>query len=189
MGTPITAEDYLFYQENRRRLMLGTDLGRKCLLAGGVFWRLALEDGVDPSVVLRGPAPIINPEVVDLSGLQFHGEVFIDDCLSESDIAAVTGKLTCVAHSNSTQETARYFWPPQAVWELGGWDWIEWMPRNENQYRIKRATYADRSFSGAASVANWKHDIRGASMWKRMRTYHDRRAVEKLRQDSQLTAD
>jgi hypothetical protein len=196
LGLAITREDYLHYRSTRRRLMLDTNLGRKCYLAGGLLARMARKDGVDTSVVLRGPSPLVHVNMVLQSGLYFRDVAYVDDIFSQSEIDALSGAINqwidpefvtdrngrLTENTQKRPPSKQLFWPIEKAdtWAKSGVNFHEWVERNEEWYRDCRDDLEESKFTKVATYRKRKAELSGDGAWRRISRFYKQSAAAVL---------
>ena len=152
-----TAADFEAYEYSRRYLFRDPRIARAALLAGGILWRLAIED-VPLDVALVGPDPLSSQLGFGFRIQDKKDDVYVDDDLTHSEVCNIIGMyFEQPAHERVKWENDTYpmWWPLPRY--LKGWalDFPMWTPVDEDWYTRLRNKYR-RGETGPRQGIEWR---------------------------------
>ena len=167
-----TASDFEAYEYSRHYLFRDPRIARAALLAGGILWRLAIEDCL-PDVVLDGPQPGIGFQLRDRTG-----SAYIDDGLAEEEIQHIVGMYFAKPEDRAKGENDTFpmWWPLPKYFKESSLNFPAWTPVAENWYTKLRAKYRQGSEQPKQgpkwrdAVKNWDKRARLVTEESRERT-------------------
>ncbi|PIL27311.1 hypothetical protein GSI_10458 [Ganoderma sinense ZZ0214-1] len=136
LGHKFTALDFEAYECSRRFLFRNPRIARAALLAGGILWRLAIED-VPLDIALEGPDPISFQEGSGFRLQDKTGSIYVDDELSEEEIGSIVGmyfEQSDRSRLNWGDDTYPMWWPVPRYFKATALDFPTWTPVDENWY-------------------------------------------------------
>nr|VWP02666.1 Candidapepsin-5 (EC (ACP 5) (Aspartate protease 5) (Secreted aspartic protease 5) [Ganoderma boninense] len=136
-----TAVDFEAYEFSRSYIFRDPRIARAALLAGGILWRLAIEEVV-PDLVLDGPDPLSTQ-----LGIGFRlrdekdGYVYMDDQLTAVEVGSIVGMYFEKSEQHRIKwdrDTCPTWWPLPAYFKGSALDYPVWTPVAENWYQSLR---------------------------------------------------
>ncbi|KAI1783022.1 hypothetical protein LXA43DRAFT_1068047 [Ganoderma leucocontextum] len=131
-----TAADFEAYEYSRRYIFRDPRIARAALLAGGILWRLAIEE-VAPDVALDG-LDLVSAQLG--IGFRLHdksGYVYVDDDLTHEEISNIVGMYFEQPDRNRIKwdhDTYPMWWPLPRHFKDTALDFPTWTPVDENWY-------------------------------------------------------
>lgn len=156
-----TAADFEAYEHSRRYIFRDPRIARAALLAGGILWRLAIEDA-PPDLVLDGPDPTAYQLGIGFRLQDEKGCYYIDDDLTNEEVSNILGtyfeqpKPDRVKWDNDTYPM---WWPPIRHIKGSALDFPTWTPVAENWYRTLRSKYRRGDLAPKKGV-EWRTSVR-----------------------------
>lgn len=192
-GWKMGVDDYVFYRQLCKYLLLKTPCGCAALEAGGILAHIALEVGVGKEEVLTGP---VDCELDRLSycPLKYTSRALVADKLSPDEVHAICGLFLAettsskqgrqrgsLSHSKEVRQTVKVLvYPLPNMWLKSPSNFVDWTPQNEHNYLNWRKGYDVGNFKSAVSPQEWKNQLCGNRDWDRAHAYVALRAEELL---------
>ena len=157
-----TAADFEAYEYSRHYIFRDPHVARAALLAGGILWRLAIEE-VLPDLVFEGP-DMVSAQL----GIGFHlrdeksGCIYVDDNLTQGELSNIVGmyfeqhQLGPIDWDNDKYPM---WWPLPRYVKGSSLDFPAWTPVAENWYQGLRAKYCQGE-CGPKQGRDWRTSLR-----------------------------
>ena len=151
------------------------------LLAGGILWRLAIEE-VAPDLVLDGPQPLSSQLGF---GFRLHyqdNRVYMDNGLTNHEMGNIVGmyfEQPDPARVKWDHDTYPMWWPfPNYFWG-SALDYPMWTPVAENWYQKQRERYR-QGIAGPKQGSEWRTSLRNWDKRPRQLTKRSREITDIL---------
>lgn len=177
-----TGADFEAYEYSRTYLFRDPRIARAALLAGGILWRLAIED-VAPDIALDGPH-LVSFELG--FGFSVHDKkddrIYMDDGLTSSEIGNIIGmyfEQPDAARVKWDHDTYPMWWPHPSYFNGTALDYPMWTPVAENWYQKSRESYRQGT-TGPKQGSQWRNSLRNWDKRSRQLTQRSRQTADIL---------
>ena len=174
-----TAADFEAYECSRRYLFRDPRIARAALLAGGILWRLAIED-VALDVALIGPEPLFSQLGFGFRIQDEKGDVYVDDGLTHIEMCNIVGMyFEQPAHDRVKWDNDTYpmWWPLPCYLKDHALDFPTWTPVNDDWYIRLRTKYREGQDKPKQGI-QWRSSLRNFDKRARQLTQHSREMTD-----------